>query len=61
MRKELTAEDRTLGNGLSIGDQKRKGSLQGRPKGENSYEENQQDVKVLAHVCKEESRIPTRV
>lgn len=61
MRKELTAEDRTLGNGLSTGDQKRKGSLQGRPRGENSYEENQQDVEVLAHMCKEESKIPTRV
>lgn len=49
LRKEPIAENRTLGNGLSAGDQK------------VDRGENQQDVKVLVPVHKEESKIPTRI
>lgn len=61
LRKEPIAEDRTLGNGLSVGDQKvGKEASEGHLK-ENNRGENRQEVKVLVHVYKEESRIPARV
>lgn len=36
---------------------KGKEASKGDPKGENGCEENQQDVKVIAHVCKGKCRI----
>lgn len=61
LRKEPIAEDRTLGNGLSVGDQKiGKEASEGHLK-ENNRGENQQDVKVLVPVHKEESKISARI
>ena len=62
LREEPIAEDRTLGNDLSVGDQKGgKDASKGHLKGKNNRGENRQDVKVLVHVYKEESKMPTRI
>lgn len=62
LRNEPVAEDRTLGNGLSVGDQKGgKEASKGHLKGENNRGENRQDAKVLVQEYKEESKIPTRI